>query len=836
MTARSAWDFRDHPRRAATNGRKEGFMAGTLPRLAPTSVPNDFVEVQDTTFSIDVPGRYVCSTWDEAVNNGGVPFDVIVIGAGMVGAYCAEKIYRNSNLRVLVLDAGAFLVPEHVQNLARIGLNAAGAVRVVANQDDPGTRERVWGTPWRSRVPFPGLAYCIGGRSLYWGGWAPRLTTTDLEHWPPDVAAFLQSATKTADEYERTEMETGVYDRTDYIMGALYERLKEKSEGVVASGVASIDGVEDPPLAVQARPPASGLFSFDKYSSAPILADAIREAAGAPDWRRRLFLVPRAHVVRLHSSGDAVTRLEVYENGRQRFLDVAPSCAVVLASGTVEATRLALESFDTPLMGRNLMAHLRSNTVVRINRSALGPDLPGQLEAAALLVRGSMPTGRFHIQVTAAAVTGADSEATMFRMIPDIDLLDRMLASQDSDKIVITLRGIAEMQGNPDVLATKTTGAVPSWMDLSDQRDEFGLRRAWVNLVPTPDDLALWRAMDDATLAFAQKLADGSGNIEYFYNKQGSLNAPGASWHAEPPPPSSTFDRNDPANKVRDGVGTTHHEAGTLWMGATPDVSVTDTVGRFHHRRNAYVAGPALFPAIGSANPTLTALTLARRTASAITTTSLHLQPGFRVVGNGGLRGWRMAGLGNFMELGANIIESVDGVGLLWYADEEFDDFVLRMEWRASSVMDNSGVFIRFPALGASDPANDWKVAVNQGYEIQIDDRGFNPESGQYGDARHMTGAIYGIAAAVHLASKPVGEWNTFDIEARGQEISVRLNGTLVSQLTGDGSRPSRGHIGLQNHHPGSRVQFRNIQIEPLRVVSPAGALRGAREARVRRG
>ena len=68
------------------------------------------VAVQDTTFSLDVLGRYVCSTWDEAVNNGGVAFDAVVIGAGMFGAYCAEKIYRHANVRVLVLDAGSFLV------------------------------------------------------------------------------------------------------------------------------------------------------------------------------------------------------------------------------------------------------------------------------------------------------------------------------------------------------------------------------------------------------------------------------------------------------------------------------------------------------------------------------------------------------------------------------------------------------------------------------------------------------------------------------------------------------------------------------------------------------
>ena len=183
-----------------------------------------------------------------------------------------------------------------------------------------------------------------------------------------------------------------------------------------------------------------------------------------------------------------------------------------------------------------------------------------------------------------------------------------------------------------------------------------------------------------------------------------------------------------------------------------------------------------------------------------------------------------MAGTGGFIELGGNIIESVGGIGLLWFTQEVFDNFLLHIEWRASDITDNSGVFIRFPALGSKDPLNDWKLAVDEGYEIQIDDRGINPDAGTSNDPLHQTGAIYGIAATSHLASKPVGQWNAFDIEARGPEIRVRLNGDLVSQLTGDASRPTKGHIGLQNHHPGSRVQFRNLQIEPLGVIVPAEA------------
>ena len=38
----------------------------------------------------------------------------------------------------------------------------------------------------------------------------------------------------------------------------------------------------------------------------------------------------------------------------------------------------------------------------------------------------------------------------------------------------------------------------------------------------------------------------------------------------------------------------------------------------------------------------------------------------------------------------------------LWDTHEEFADFILRVDWRSSSVFDNSGVFLRFPAPSAA--------------------------------------------------------------------------------------------------------------------------------------
>src|SRR3989442_9741547 len=103
---------------------------------------------QETPFAIDVEGRYVCNTWDEAIGtieNGGFSFDAVVIGAGMFGAYCAEKIFRESGKarRVLVLDAGSFLVSEHVQNLSNIGLGVGGTARSTPHRQEPSPQSHV---------------------------------------------------------------------------------------------------------------------------------------------------------------------------------------------------------------------------------------------------------------------------------------------------------------------------------------------------------------------------------------------------------------------------------------------------------------------------------------------------------------------------------------------------------------------------------------------------------------------------------------------------------------------------------------------------------------------
>ncbi len=80
------------------------------------------------------------------------------------------------------------------------------------------------------------------------------------------------------------------------------------------------------------------------------------------------------------------------------------------------------------------------------------------------------------------------------------------------------------------------------------------------------------------------------------------------------------------------------------------------------------------------------------------------------------LTGWRQAGPGSFtVEDGAMVTRG--GMGMLWYEQKKFRDFVLEVEWKVNHRCNNSGIFLRFPEK-SDDP---W-YAVRNGYEIQIDD------------------------------------------------------------------------------------------------------------------
>ncbi len=160
--------------------------------------------------------------------------------------------------------------------------------------------------------------------------------------------------------------------------------------------------------------------------------------------------------------------------------------------------------------------------------------------------------------------------------------------------------------------------------------------------------------------------------------------------------------------------------------------------------------------------------------------------------------GWHQAGPGGF-DLKDNTLISHGGMGLFWH-EKEFSDCVLTLEYKVNQERCNSGVFVRFP-----DPHGDPWDAVKNGQEIQI--------------LGKTTGDVYKTKKNTGAQPKPPGEWNTMEVKLVGQHYTIKLNDKIINEFN-DTGRPTRGHVGIQNHDPNSIVTFRNIKVEELTPAS----------------
>jgi hypothetical protein len=164
------------------------------------------------------------------------------------------------------------------------------------------------------------------------------------------------------------------------------------ASGVMATG--ELLSKLEAPLAVQSvsRP---GFFPFNKFSSVPLLTKAARAAQNeskGDDVKKRVMVVAGCHVKRLITEGGRVTAVET------NLGNVPVSGVVIVATATIESARLALLSFggipNYDLLGKNLIAHLRSNLTIRIPRGAVASLDPTihELQASALFVKGAPST------------------------------------------------------------------------------------------------------------------------------------------------------------------------------------------------------------------------------------------------------------------------------------------------------------------------------------------------------------------------------------------------------------------------------------------------------------
>tara|TARA_B100001179_G_C18367411_1_gene307578 strand:+ start:28 stop:612 length:585 start_codon:yes stop_codon:yes gene_type:complete len=174
-------------------------------------------------------------------------------------------------------------------------------------------------------------------------------------------------------------------------------------------------------------------------------------------------------------------------------------------------------------------------------------------------------------------------------------------------------------------------------------------------------------------------------------------------------------------------------------------------------------------------------------------TAGLSAQSGWTTLFDGStLDGWNPIGDANW-ELADGAVQADSGSGFL-VTPRSYGDFELTLEFWVDEPA-NSGIFIRCADAQSVNDRNSYEVNI---YDTRA-------------DQTYRTGGIVHIASPSSVINAG-GQWNSYEITARGDRLQVTLNGTQVVDVRD--TQFSAGPIALQ--YGAGVVKFRNVRIRTL--------------------
>jgi hypothetical protein len=136
----------------------------------------------------------------------------------------------------------------------------------------------------------------------------------------------------------------------------------------------------------------------------------------------------------------------------------------------------------------------------------------------------------------------------------------------------------------------------------------------------------------------------------------------------------------------------------------------------------------------------------------------------------------------------------------LFYKGAEFENCEFKVKLNAGG---NSGMYFR-TEFGPGWP---------KGYEAQVNNSHRDPV---------RTGSLYHLVK-VFDQKVPDDTWWTQHIIVQGNHITIKVNDEAVVDFVDEANTYTKGYLALQQHDPGSVVQYRNLMVKPL-AATPAPA------------
>jgi choline dehydrogenase-like flavoprotein len=304
-------------------------------------------------------------------------YDVIVIGSGMAGGTLADHL-ADSGLSVLVLEAGGYTFPTHIGNLPR-------------PQAAPGSfSKHIWALWERFKVInydkpdgsdyVGGQGFNLGGRSVYWGGFIPRLTSWELDRWPTTVKWYLEDIgyLLAEDFMGRSTGPRTLYNRRIHLL--LRETFPEMHHA-------------DAPVAIRQRLEGANTVPTGVFSTADVLSESLMTNSAAGNGKLEVLLGHQA--VEILPDDPVRVRAVDLKHDREVTLQAR---RVVIAAGCFESARLVKRSPGLPdpeaLVGKGASDHPIYFTHFRIPRESPYFEPSGNVKPLSQPKEGEDPARR----------------------------------------------------------------------------------------------------------------------------------------------------------------------------------------------------------------------------------------------------------------------------------------------------------------------------------------------------------------------------------------------------------------------------------------------------------
>jgi hypothetical protein len=509
--------------------------------------------------------------------NAPVETDVCILGAGPVGLALACTL-ASQGKTVSLVDAG-------------------GATAQIASQAPDVHFDR---RPYRGATI--GRALGLGGTSTLWGGQLLPVRTADMLARPQIQAGAWPIGYHDVEPY---------FTQVQHLLGVNSAGFDLASIGGAAPALSSLDFTEWSPrlskwLAFRKRNLAVALAShFDRRSSIQVWVNATVLGWNLSDY-----------------GGQTVRELIAQGSGGET-LRLHPR-AVVIAGGALEAARSVLElkgyagALSTGVdefTGRFLHDHL-SLRIARVQvvdearfEERFSPFFEGPIMRSLrmelppdTLEREGLPALYAHFIAEAPLGSGF---AVLRDCLRSAQRRDLTLAVASSRRIPAALPDIGRVLYKRLVkgrLAFPTKSEFFLHIDL-EQAPNCN-NRVYLGASPTGVRRPMridWDVEEDAS-RIAYRVRQ---HFERFWSRNALQSVATLDF----------LDLGDRSQAWNNNVHDLYHPAGTTRMAVDPGLGVVDENLRIHGTSNAYVAGSSVFPSMGAANPTFTAMALAMRLA-----------------------------------------------------------------------------------------------------------------------------------------------------------------------------------------------------------------------------